>query len=58
MLAGFIFHLEGTASDAGTFRAMTDGTVTKMGVGTSSSLVRDVTGRDPFETSNVNAVVS
>jgi formate dehydrogenase subunit gamma len=51
MLAGFIIHIyEGTAAMPGTFRAMTNGTVTKMWAWTHHpAWYRDVTGRDPSE---------
>jgi formate dehydrogenase subunit gamma len=51
MLAGFIIHVyEGTAAQPGTFRAMTDGTVTQEWAWTHHpAWYRDVTGRDPRE---------
>jgi formate dehydrogenase subunit gamma len=51
MLAGFIIHVyEGTAAAPGTFRAMTDGTVTDAWAWTHHpAWYRDVTGRDPRE---------
>src|SRR5829696_5977999 len=51
MLAGFIIHIyEGTAAMPGTFRAMTNGTVTRAWAWTHHpAWYRDVTGRDPFE---------
>jgi formate dehydrogenase subunit gamma len=51
MLAGFIVHIyEGTAAAPGTFRAMTNGTVTNMWAWTHHpAWYRDVTGRDPSE---------
>ena len=51
MLAGFIIHIyEGTAAMPGTFRAMTNGTVTRKWAWTHHpSWYRDVTGRDPRE---------
>jgi formate dehydrogenase subunit gamma len=51
MLAGFIVHVyEGTAAMPGTFRAMTNGTVTRKWAWTHHpAWYRDVTGRDPFE---------
>jgi len=51
MLAGFIIHIyEGTAAQPGTFRAMTNGTVTRAWAWTHHpAWYRDVTGRDPFE---------
>jgi formate dehydrogenase subunit gamma len=49
MLAGFIIHVyEGTAAQPGTFRAMTDGTVTKEWAWTHHpAWYADATGRDP-----------
>ena len=49
MLAGFIIHLyEGTAAQPGTFRAMTNGTVTEKWAWTHHpAWYRNVTGRDP-----------
>ena len=51
MLAGFIIHLyEGTAAAPGTFRAMTNGTVTQKWAWTHHpAWYRAVTGRDPHE---------
>jgi len=51
MLAGFIIHVyEGTAAMPGTFRSMTNGTVTRAWAWTHHpAWYRDVTGRDPFE---------
>lgn len=51
MLAGFIIHIyEGTAAQPGTFRAMTNGTVTKEWAWTHHpAWYKDVTGRDPRE---------
>lgn len=51
MLAGFIIHVyEGTAAQPGTFRAMTDGTVTDDWAWTHHpAWYADVTGRDPRE---------
>jgi len=51
MLAGFIVHVyEGTAAAPGTFRAMTDGTVTEKWAWTHHpAWYRRVTGRDPRE---------
>jgi formate dehydrogenase subunit gamma len=51
MLAGFIIHIyEGTAAQPGTFRAMTNGTVTREWAWTHHpAWYRDVTGRDPRE---------
>jgi formate dehydrogenase subunit gamma len=51
MLAGFIIHVyEGTAAQPGTFRAMTDGTVTEEWAWTHHpAWYGDVTGRDPRE---------
>ena len=51
MLAGFIIHIyEGTAAMPGTFRAMTNGTVTRPWAWTHHpGWYRDVTGRDPIE---------
>jgi formate dehydrogenase subunit gamma len=51
MLAGFIVHVyEGTAAQPGTFRAMTDGTVTEEWAWTHHpAWYADVTGRDPRE---------
>jgi formate dehydrogenase subunit gamma len=51
MLAGFIIHIyEGTAAQPGTFRSMTDGTVTKEWAWTHHpAWYADVTGRDPRE---------
>jgi|ERR1043166_754523 formate dehydrogenase subunit gamma len=51
MLGGFIIHVyEGTAAMPGTFRAMTDGTVTEEWAWTHHpAWYRDVTGRDPRE---------
>jgi len=51
MLAGFIIHIyEGTAAMPGTFRAMSDGTVTKKWAWTHHpAWYRAVTGRDPRE---------
>jgi formate dehydrogenase subunit gamma len=51
MLAGFIIHVyEGTAAQPGTFRSMTDGTVTDEWAWTHHpAWYRDVTGRDPRE---------
>ncbi len=51
MLAGFIIHFyEGTAAMPGTFRAMTNGTVTQKWAWTHHpAWYRDVTGRDPSE---------
>lgn len=51
MLAGFIIHIyEGTAAAPGTFRAMTNGTVTRKWAWTHHpAWYRDVTGRDPRE---------
>ena len=51
MLAGFIIHIyEGTAAMPGTFRAMTNGTVTRAWAWTHHpGWYRKVTGRDPFE---------
>src|SRR6267143_1675414 len=51
MLAGFIIHIyEGTAAMPGTFRAMTNGTVTRKWAWTHHpAWYRDVTGRDSFE---------
>ncbi len=51
MLAGFIIHIyEGTAAMPGTFRAMTNGTVTRKWAWTHHpAWYRDVTGRDPRE---------
>ena len=49
MLAGFVIHIyEGTAAMPGTFRAMTDGTVTEKWAWTHHpAWYRAVTGRDP-----------
>ena len=49
MLAGFIIHIyEGTAAQPGTFRSMTDGTVTKEWAWTHHpAWYEEVTGRDP-----------
>jgi formate dehydrogenase subunit gamma len=49
MLAGFIIHIyEGTAAQPGTFRSMTDGTVTKEWAWTHHpAWYKEVTGRDP-----------
>jgi len=51
MLAGFIIHIyEGTAAMPGTFRGMTNGTVTRKWAWTHHpAWYRDVTGRDPRE---------
>ena len=51
MLAGFIIHIyEGTAAQPGTFRAMTNGTVTREWAWTHHpAWYREVTGRDPRE---------
>jgi formate dehydrogenase subunit gamma len=51
MLAGFIIHVyEGTAAAPGTFRSMTDGTVTEKWAWTHHpAWYRKVTGRDPRE---------
>src|SRR4029453_16942095 len=51
MLAGFIVHIyEGSAAAPGTFRAMTNGTVTNMWAWTHHpAWYRDVSGRDPSE---------
>jgi formate dehydrogenase subunit gamma len=51
MLAGFIVHVyEGTAAQPGTFRAMTDGTVTDEWAWTHHpAWYAEVTGRDPRE---------
>ncbi|OLE50813.1 MAG: formate dehydrogenase subunit gamma [Acidobacteria bacterium 13_1_20CM_3_53_8] len=51
MLAGFIIHIyEGTAAQPGTFRSMTDGTVTKEWAWTHHpAWYEDVTGRNPRE---------
>lgn len=51
MLAGFIVHVyEGTAAQPGTFRAMTDGTVTDAWAWTHHpAWYAQVTGRDPRE---------
>src|ERR687885_201280 len=51
MLAGFIIHVyEGTAAQPGTFRSMTDGTVSEEWAWTHHpAWYRDVTGRDPRE---------
>lgn len=51
MLAGFVIHIyEGTAAAPGTFRAMTNGTVTRKWAWTHHpAWYRDVTGRDPVE---------
>ena len=51
MLAGFIVHVyEGTAAQPGTFRAMTDGTVTEEWAWTHHpAWYGDATGRDPRE---------
>jgi formate dehydrogenase subunit gamma len=51
MLGGFIIHVyEGTAAMPGTFRSMTDGTVTKEWAWTHHpAWYRDVTGRDSRE---------
>jgi formate dehydrogenase subunit gamma len=51
MLAGFIIHIyEGTAAQPGTFRAMTNGTVTKEWAWTHHpAWYADATGRDPRE---------
>jgi formate dehydrogenase subunit gamma len=51
MLAGFIIHVyEGTAAQPGTFRAMTDGTVSKEWAWTHHpAWYAEVTGRDPRE---------
>src|SRR5947207_3651365 len=51
MLAGFIIHIyEGTAAMPGTFRAMTNGTVTERWAWTHHpAWYRAVTGRDPRE---------
>jgi formate dehydrogenase subunit gamma len=51
MLAGFIVHVyEGTAAQPGTFRSMTNGTVTKEWAWTHHpAWYREVTGRDPRE---------
>jgi formate dehydrogenase subunit gamma len=51
MLAGFIIHVyEGTAAQPGTFRSMTDGTVTEEWAWTHHpAWYKDVTGRDPRE---------
>ena len=49
MLGGFIIHLyEGTAAQPGTFRSMTNGTVTRQWAWTHHpAWYREVTGRDP-----------
>lgn len=51
MLGGFIIHIyEGTAAQPGTFRSMTDGTVTREWAWTHHpAWYREVTGRDPRE---------
>jgi formate dehydrogenase subunit gamma len=51
MLGAFIIHIyEGTAAQPGTFRSMTDGTVTREWAWTHHpAWYRDVTGRDPRE---------
>ena len=51
MLAGFIIHIyEGTAAQPGTFRSMTNGTVTQKWAWTHHpAWYRAVTGRDPHE---------
>jgi len=51
MLAGFIIHIyEGTAAMPGTFRAMTNGTVTEKWAWTHHpAWYRTITGRDPRE---------
>jgi len=51
MLAGFIIHIyEGTAAQPGTFRSMTNGTVTERWAWTHHpGWFRAVTGRDPRE---------
>jgi formate dehydrogenase subunit gamma len=51
MLAGFIIHVyEGTAHQPGTFRSMTDGTVSDAWAWTHHpAWYREVTGRDPRE---------
>jgi len=51
MLAGFIVHVyEGTAAQPGTFRSMTDGTVTEEWAWTHHpAWYEEVTGRDPRE---------
>ena len=51
MLAGFIIHVyEGTAAQPGTFRSMTDGTVTDEWAWTHHpAWYREVAGRDPRE---------
>jgi formate dehydrogenase subunit gamma len=51
MLAGFIIHVyEGTAAQPGTFRSMTDGTVTEEWAWTHHpAWYREATGRDPRE---------
>lgn len=51
MLGSFIIHIyEGTAAMPGTFRSMTDGTVTRKWAWTHHpAWYRDVTGRDPRE---------
>ncbi|HYJ45892.1 MAG TPA: hypothetical protein VEV81_04700, partial [Pyrinomonadaceae bacterium] len=51
MLAGFIVHIyEGTAAAPGTFRSMTNGTVTQEWAWTHHpAWYREVTGRDPHE---------
>jgi formate dehydrogenase subunit gamma len=51
MLAGFVIHVyEGTAAQPGTFRAMTDGTVTEDWAWTHHpAWYAEVTGRDPRE---------
>ncbi len=51
MLAGFIVHIyEGTVGQPGTFRAMTNGTVTEEWAWTHHpAWYRDATGRDPRE---------
>ena len=51
MLAGFIVHVyEGTAAQPGTFRSMSDGTVTEEWAWTHHpAWYKDVTGRDPRE---------
>lgn len=51
MLAGFIVHVyEGTAAQPGTFRAMSEGTVTEKWAWTHHpAWYRDATGRDPRE---------